>query len=232
MNDNRIYIPLSHRPAEERPRERLLRYGADKLSSAELLAILLRVGTRGRSAVQVAQELLDNHEGSVASIEKLSPAELARICGIGNAKAAALAAAFALAKRANATPPHKGDIRLETVEDVANHFRRHYGAGSPEKFVAFYINRKYRLLGELEISRGSSNAVVVNPQRVFKEAVLRDAKAVILAHNHPSGDGAPSKRDIALTEDMRKAGKLFRIPLAEHVIVTNYSVSTVEMASD
>jgi DNA repair protein RadC len=124
-----------------------------------------------------------------------------------------------LAKRAQASPG-KNRIFLEHVEDVAEHFRRHYGAGSPEKFVAFYINRNHRLLGELEISRGGSNAVVVDPQRLFKEAVLRDARAIILAHNHPGGTLEPSQHDMGLTKRLEEAGKLFCIPIVEHVIVT------------
>lgn len=219
-SEKRIYIPLNKRALEEQPRERLLRHGADKLSSAELIAILLRTGTRGRSAIQVAEELLDSQIGGVSGLKLLSPLELSQIKGIGPAKAAAISAAFELASRATPDTTASKHRYLETVEDVASHFRRHYGAGSPEKFVAFYINQKYRLLGELEVSRGGSNAVVVNPQRVFKDAVLHEAKAVILAHNHPGGSLEPSKQDLELTEQLEKAGKIFAIPIVEHVIVS------------
>jgi DNA repair protein RadC len=215
----RKYIPLKMRSLDERPRERLLRHGADKLSSAELLGILIRIGTKGRSAVQVAQDVLDSQEDGVAGLASMSPSQLARIKGVGEAKAAGIAAALELAKRTQAAPK-KDRIVLESIEDVAYHFRRYYGAGSPEKFVAFYINRRHRLLGELEISRGGSNAVVVDPQRVFKEAVLRDARAIILAHNHPGGSLEPSQHDLDLTKRLEGAGKLFSIPIVEHVIVT------------
>ena len=215
----RTYIRLKDRPVEEQPRERLLRHGADKLSTAELLAILVRIGTRGRSAIQVAQDILDQHEDGVAALAKLSPQELARTKGIGPAKAATISAALALAQRVNQAPK-KERLALESIEDVADYFRSRYGAESPEKFVAFYINRRHRLLGELEVSRGGTNAVVVDPQRVFKEAVLRDARAIILAHNHPGGSLEPSKHDLDLTKRLEDAGKLFFISIVEHVIVT------------
>lgn len=215
----RTYIRLKDRPVEEQPRERLLRHGADKLSTAELLAILVRTGTRGRSAIQVAQDILDLHEDGVAALARLTPQELARTKGIATAKATTISAALALAQRVHQSP--KADRpTLESIESVAEHFRNRYGAAAPEKFVAFYINRRHRLLGELEVSRGGTNAVVVDPQRVFKEAVLRDARAIILAHNHPGGSLEPSQHDLDLTKRLEEAGKLFSIPIAEHVIVT------------
>ncbi len=216
----RIFIPLSQRTPEEQPRERLLRHGPEKLSATELIAILLRIGTKGRSALQVAEDLLESQADGVTGIRSLSPLELSRIKGIGPAKAAAISAAFELASRATEKTESSSHHYLESIEDVATHFRRHYGAGSPEKFVAFYINRKYKLLGEIEVSRGGSNAVVVNPQRVFKNAVLHEAKAVILAHNHPGGSLEPSKQDQSLTGQLQEAGKIFAIPVVEHVIVT------------
>jgi DNA repair protein RadC len=216
----RIFIPLSQRTPEEQPRERLLRHGPEKLSTTELIAILVRIGTKGRSALQVAEDLLESQSDGVAGLRSLSPLELSRIKGIGPAKAAAISATFELASRAAGRADSSDRHYLETIEDVATHFRRHYGARSPEKFVAFYINRKYRLLGELEVSRGGSNAVVVNPQRVFKNAVLHDAKAIILAHNHPGGSLEPSKQDLQLTDQLQEAGKLFAIPVVEHVLVT------------
>jgi DNA repair protein RadC len=221
MSD-RTYICLKDRPVEEQPRERLLHHGADKLSTAELLAILVRMGTRGRSAIQVAQDILDLHEDGVAALAKLTPQELARTKGIGPAKAATISAALALAQRVNQAPKKEHPI-LESIEDVADYFRSHYGPESPEKFVAFYINRRHRLLGELEVSRGGTNAVVVDPQRVFKEAVLRDARAIILAHNHPGGSLEPSQQDLDLTKRLEDAGKIFSIPIVEHVIVTQVS---------
>lgn len=212
------YIRLKDRPPDELPRERLLRHGPDKLTSAELLATMVRSGTHGRSAVQVAQDLLDAQDQGVAALAAMSPQELSRVKGIGKAKAAAIAAAFELGRRAGHRSK-RDETLLETVEDVAAHFRRHYGAGTPEKFVAFYINKRHRLLHEKEIARGSGNAVVVDPKEVFKEALLCNAKGIILAHNHPAGSLDPSKRDHELTQRLLEAGRIFSVPVVEHVIV-------------
>lgn len=214
-----IYIPLNRRPEEERPRERLWKHGPDKMHTAELLALLIGSGTKGRSAIQVAEDLLAQREGGLSTLARASVSELARVKGLGKARSAALAAAFELARRASTQPEAMRTVHLDTVEAVAAHFRRHYGAGAPEKFVALFVNRVHRLLGEIEVSRGGTNAVVVNPQVVFKEALLRDARAVILVHNHPGGSLQPSRHDLTLTKELQEAGHLFRIPVAEHVIV-------------
>lgn len=213
------YIRLKDRPAEEQPRERLRLHGADKLSNAELLAILLRVGTRGHSALQVAQDLLESHEEGVHGIAGMSVGEMSRVKGIGPDKATTIAAAFELVARATNRPSAKAS-HLRTVEDVADYFRRHHGAGAPEKFVAFYINKRHRLLHAKEVARGSGNAVVVDPKVVFKEAVLCDARGIVLAHNHPGGSLEPSKHDQDLTARLLEAGKIFSVPIVEHVIVT------------
>lgn len=216
---HRTYIRLRDRPPEEQPRERLIKHGADDLSVAELLAILFRVGKRGRSAIQIAEDLIDAQPDGVKSIENLSVTELTRINGIGPTKAVTIKAALALARKIRDAPEPKR-IHLETIEDVADYFRRRYGAGSPEKFVAFFINKRHRLLHEKEVARGSGNAVVVDPKVIFKEAVLCDARAIILAHNHPAESLEPSKHDLDLTMRLVDAGKLFSIPIVEHVIVT------------
>lgn len=215
----RNYIRLRDRPPEEQPRERLLKHGADSLSVADLLAILLRVGKRGRSAIQVADDLIESQPDGIKSIEELSIKELTRISGIGPTKAITIKAALALARKIQ-DAPEPTRVYLETIEDVADHFRRNYGAGKPEKFVAFFINKRHRLLHEKEVARGSGNAVVVDPKVIFKEAVLCDARAIILAHNHPGESLEPSKQDLDLTKRLVEAGKLFSIPIVEHVIVT------------
>lgn len=212
------YVPLKDRPASDRPRERLWQVGPEKLSNAELLAILVRAGTEGRSAIQVAEDLLGK-AGSLQNLSGWTPAEIRRTKGLGKAKTAAVAAAFELARRIQHPPPPE-KISLRSVDDIVSYFRHHYGAGPPEKFVAFFINRNYGLIGQLEVSRGSSDAVVVSPQRIFREALLHDAKAIILAHNHPGGYVAPSDEDVALTNGLQVGGKVFSIPVIEHIIVT------------
>lgn len=212
------YVPLKDRPASDRPIERLWQVGVEKLSNGELLAILIRAGTEGRSAVQVAEDLLSK-AGSLHNLSGRTPAEIRRTKGLGKAKMAAVAAAFELSRRLQHPPPPE-KITLRSVDEVASFFRHHYGAGSPEKFVAFFINRNYGLLGQLEVSRGGSDAVVVSPQRIFREALLHDAKAIILAHNHPGGDIEPSDEDVVLTNGLQVGGRVFSIPIIDHIIVT------------
>lgn len=219
MEQNKsAYVPLKDRPASDRPRERLWQVGPEKLSNAELLAILIRAGTEGRSAIQVADDLLSK-AGSLQNLSGWTPVEIRRTKGLGKAKTAAVAAAFELSRRIqHPAPPEK--ISLRSVDEVASFFRHHYGAGPPEKFVAFFINRNYGLIGQLEVSRGGSDAVVVSPQRIFREALLNDAKAVILAHNHPGGDIEPSDEDVVLTNGLQVGGRIFSIPIIDHIIVT------------
>lgn len=219
------YVPLKDRPASDRPRERLWQVGPDKLSNAELLAILIRAGTEGRSAIQVAEDLLSK-AGSLHNLAGWTPAEIRRTKGLGKAKTAAVAAAFELSRRLQHPPPPE-KTSLRSVDEVASFYRHHYGAGPPEKFVAFFINRNHGLLGQLEVSRGGSDAVVVSPQRIFREALLHDAKAIILAHNHPGGDINPSEEDVALTSGLQAGGQIFSIPVIEHVIVTEHDCSSL-----
>ena len=214
------YVPLKDRPASDRPRERLWQVGPEKLSNAELLAILIRAGTEGRSAIQVAEDLL-SRAGSLQNLSGWTSAEIRRTKGLGKAKTAAVAAAFELARRIQHPPPPE-KISLRSAEEVASFFRHHYGAGPPEKFVAFFINRNYSLIGQLEVSRGGSDAVVVSPQRIFREALLHDAKAIILAHNHPGGNVEPSEEDLALTHGLLAGGRIFSTPVIEHIIVTEH----------
>lgn len=216
--DKNEYVPLKDRPPSDRPRERLWQLGADRLSNTELLAILIRTGTEGRSAIQVAEELL-SQAGSLSELSRLTPTEIKQIKGMGHANTSTLAATFELARRLGFRDSTERP-RLATVLDTVTYFRRHYGAGPPEKFVAFFINRKHVLLGTLEASRGGTNAAVVNPQRIFKDALLQNAKAILLAHNHPGGDLRPSQHDLALTKELIEAGQLFRIPVVEHLIIT------------
>jgi len=164
--------------------------------------------------------MLQSYNDDLSLISKLSLSEIMTNKGFGPASGCALAAAFELGRRVLHSSSSKKVLDLKKVSDVAELFRRDYGAEAPEKFVCFYINRNYRLLGQNLTSRGGTSKMVIDPRLVFKEALLLNASAVILAHNHPSGSVAPSSDDLALTEDLVSVGKLFRIPVAEHVIIT------------
>ena len=215
-----IYIPLNKRRPDEQPRERLARHGVQHLRTSELIALILRTGSSGKSAVDLANQLLQTYNDELSRISQLSLSEITTNKGFGPASGCALAAAFELGRRVQHATNEKRTLDLKKVSDVAMVFRREYGAAAPEKFVAFYINRRYRLLGQKMISQGGMSKTVVDPREIFKEAVLLNASAVILAHNHPGGSIEPSSQDLDLTRELVEAGRIFRIPIAEHVIVS------------
>lgn len=219
--DDQIYLPLNKRCAHEQPRERLAKYGVQHLRTSELIALILRAGSSGKSAIDLADQMLQTHNDDLARISHLSLSEITSNKGFGPASGCALAAAFELGRRAEHTGLEKGNLDLKKVSDVAKLFRKEYSTASPEKFVAFYINRRYRLLGQKMVSQGGMSKTAVDPREIFKEAILLNASAVILAHNHPGGSLGPSSQDLDLTRELVEVGRLFRIPVAEHVIVAN-----------
>jgi DNA repair protein RadC len=203
-------------PASERPRERLMEKGAAALSPAEILAVLLGHGRPGVSAVAVARELLDRF-GSLAGIAGANAKDLARVSGIGPAKAARLVAAFALLDQLDAEflrdAPALSDPRA-----VARRYA-HLALRRRERCIAVLLDARHRVLGERLVSLGSLGASLMGCREVFREAIREAAAGVILVHNHPSGDPAPSREDVAVTRRLRAAGDLLGIPLLDHVIV-------------
>lgn len=226
-NDQEIYIPLKARSPDEQPRERLAKYGVRNLRTSELIALILRAGCSGRSAVDLADQMLQNYNDDLNRISVLELNEIKANEGFGIASGCSLIAAFELGRRLQFSEKDNRTFDLKKVSDVATLFRREYGADAPEKFVAFYINRRYRLLGQKLISQGGLSQTVVDPRIVFKEALLLNTSAIVLAHNHPEGGLTPSKQDISLTREMIDAGRLFRIPVAEHVIISSKSESGI-----
>jgi DNA repair protein RadC len=218
-HDPKIFILLNQRPPEEQPRERLARYGVRNLRTSELIALILRTGSSGKSALDLSDKLLQKYNDDLCRVSQLDLSEIKLHQGFGTASGCALMAAFELGRRVHFSSKKKQSYDLKRVSDVAILFRKEFGAGAPEKFVTFYINRRFRLLGQKMISQGGMSETIVDPRIVFKEALLLDASAVILAHNHPGNALSPSKQDISLTKEMVKAGRIFRIPVAEHVIV-------------
>lgn len=226
-DEQSIYIPLNKRPPEEQPRERMARYGAQHLRTSELIALILRSGSSGKSAVNLSDKLLQRYNDDLTRLSQLELNEIKTNDGFGTASGCALLAAFELGRRVNHAAKFQQPVDLKRVSDVAGLFRNQYGAGLPEKFVAFYINRRYRLLGAKLVSQGGATATIVDPRVIFKEALLLNASAVILAHNHPGGSVTPSEHDLKLTQELVEAGQLFRIPVAEHVIVTHQSQNVI-----
>ncbi len=204
-------------PEDERPRERLLRQGAAALSDAELLAIFLRVGVKGQSAVDLARVLL-GHFGSLTRLFAAGPAEFAAIPGMGDAKYAQLQAVIEMARRALREELAARDL-LATPGAVRDWLRLHLGALPREVFVALWLDARNRLIADEVLFTGTLTQTSVYPREVVKRALAHNAAAVILAHNHPSGAAEPSAADELLTRALRDALALVDVRLLDHFIV-------------
>lgn len=203
-------------PEEERPRERLINHGPEYLTNAELLAVILRTGTRNENAINLANRLLKAY--NLKQLSQASIPELKTISGIKEAKACQIVSCFELANRLHAFSDN-GKPEIQSSEDVHALVSPKLRSLKKECFKVLYLNTKNHLLKEETISIGSLNANIVHPREVFKTAILESAAAVILVHNHPSGDPAPSTDDIDLTKRMIKAGRLIGIEVLDHIII-------------
>jgi DNA repair protein RadC len=206
-------------PVEERPRERLQEVGADSLSSAELLAIVIGRGVAGRSVMTIAQELVTTF-GSVRAISEATIEELARIKGIGTAKAVQLKAAFALAKRQGLSL-ERPTVSVNNPTALGKAVWREIKDKKKEHFTLVLLNTRNLVVSVEPISTGTLSASLVHPREVFKEAIRHSAASVAIAHNHPSGDVTPSEEDLQLTKRLVQAGKLLGIEVLDHVIVAD-----------
>lgn len=211
-------MAISDWPAGERPRERLLAQGPAALSDAELLAIYLRVGIRGKSAVDLARELLGRFDGRLGSLADASLAELASVPGIGQAKAAQLKASFELARRALHQEMRERD-GLASPGRVRDWLRLKLASRPQEVFMALWLDAQNRLLKAEELFTGTLTQTSVYPREVVKSALAHNAAAVILAHNHPSGLAEPSRADELLTASLKTALALVDVRLLDHFIV-------------
>jgi DNA repair protein RadC len=209
-------------PAAERPRERLLAHGSTVLSDAELLAIFLRVGVRGKSAVDLARELLDRFDGSLTRLSHADVHGLAALPGMGPAKATQLVAVLELARRALAEEIRSGDL-LSSPEAVRNWLRLRLGALPHEVFCALWLDSQNRLIAFEELFRGTLTRTSVYPREVVKRALACNASAAVFAHNHPSGVAEPSGADDILTRSLKQGLALVDVKLLDHFIVAGQS---------
>jgi len=205
-------------PVTDRPRERLHEVGAAALSPRELLAILVGSGTEGRTAMEVAGDLLRGADGSLRRLAASAPGELARVRGVGPAVAARLAAALELGRRLAREAPEERP-RIASPRDVYERCAPSLRDLRQEEFHILILNTQHAVLKELTITRGILDASVVHPREVFRAAVVESAAALILVHNHPSGDPMPSLEDREVTRQLADAGRLLGIPVLDHVIV-------------
>lgn len=219
-------MAISDWPATERPRERLLASGASALSDAELLAIVLRTGVRGKSAVELARELLSRFNGLGGLLH--AGAELARIRGLGAAKRAQFAAVVELAQRAIGEGLKQGDL-LTSPGAVRDYLRLAIGARPHEVFICIWLDAQHRVIQFDEPFRGTLTQTSVYPREIVKTALARNAAAVIFAHNHPSGVAQPSQADEMLTRNLRDALALVDVRVLDHFVVAgNQAMSFAE----
>jgi DNA repair protein RadC len=201
----------------EGPRERLRSHGAEALSAAELVALLLRTGVRGRDAVDVARVLLARC-GGLDRLESAPASEIAAVTGVGAAKAASLIAAFELGRRCACSRLPEG-AALRSPDDVFRYFGARLRRLAQERFIVVLLDGRHRVLGEEVVSQGTLTASLVHPREVFRPALRASAAALILVHNHPSGDPTPSAEDRSVTERLARAGELLGIRVLDHVVV-------------
>jgi DNA repair protein RadC len=218
MSDSMVRMPLSRWPSGEGPRERLLANGASELSTAQLLAVLLRTGgRRGQTALELARALLA-HLGDVDELAHASPEELQAVAGMGPAGAAVIAAALELGRRAGPKRPEQR-TSFRSAAEAAAYLAPRMAYLRKERFVALLLDGKNRLIRQVQISEGSLTASVVHPREAFLPAVRSSAAAIIFAHNHPSGDPTPSAEDRAITTQLHEAGRILGITVLDHLVI-------------
>lgn len=204
-------------PKEERPRERFLQEGPKSLSNQELLALLIRTGTKNESVIQLSSRLIRTFEG-LRLLKDASIEEITAIHGIGEAKAIQILAAIEIGRRINSLNNQDRYV-IRSPEDCVNYCMDEMRFLSQEHFVCLYLNTKNQVLHKQTIFIGSLNASIVHPREVYKEAFRRSAASIICLHNHPSGDPQPSREDIEVTKRLVECGKIIGIELLDHVII-------------
>jgi len=211
------YKSIKNWPESERPRERLLRHGAPTLSEAQLIAIILRTGGGGKSALDLAIEIL-NSFGDLKKVESASPGEFAPLKGMGKAKVAQLKAAFELGRRLIEKPSKKGPV-FSSGRDVYSYYYRWFKNLKREVFFCAMLDAKNRIFKESKISEGTLTNSLIHPREAFRDAIKESAASVIFVHNHPSGDPSPSREDILITERLVSVGEIIGIRVLDHVII-------------
>jgi len=210
-------VKIKDLPKNERPRERVAAKGADALKTSELIAILLRTGLHGVSAIQIGEQLLQRF-GTLTALERASLDQLQEIKGIGQDKAIALKCAFTLARRMAAELQGEEPL-LDNPASIADHLREQNRGYAVECFQVVLLNVRRKLIKVEKISQGLVDTILVHPREVFKSAIAANASALVLVHNHPSGDPTPSEADIRVTRDLIRAGQLLKIDVLDHVIL-------------
>ncbi|MED4604393.1 DNA repair protein RadC [Paenibacillus validus] len=210
-------ITLRDVPNEDRPRERMMQHGAEALSNAELLAILLRTGTYQESAVRLAERLL-RESGGLRALVDVSLEQLTSFKGIGAAKALQIKAGIELGRRLARSAMNE-TVTIRSPQDAAAILTEDMRYLQKEHFVCLFLNTKNHVIGQETLSMGSLNASIVHPREVFRAAIKRSSASIVCAHNHPSGDPTPSPEDIQMTKRLVEAGDIVGIEVLDHLII-------------
>lgn len=211
------HTTIKNLPESERPYERFVRLGAEALSDAELLAIIIKAGTRNMTSLELARDLLSKCQGNLLNLYELSYEELKTWPGIGTVKAIQLKAVAELANRIAKTNSSYR-LNFDNPESIAVYYMalRHK---REEKLLAAFFDKKLHFLGDADIADGGQNYAYMEPTKLLRHAILRNASRMILIHNHPSGDCRPSRADIALTERLVQGAELLGLEIADHIII-------------
>jgi DNA repair protein RadC len=211
-------MPIPRWAEDDRPREKLINKGKSALSDAELLAILIRSGTRSESAVELARKVLDQASGSLVELSRMGCSDLMRFKGLGEAKALSIIAALELGRRRREAEVQEKQ-RIGSSRDVFEYFQPVLADLKYEEFWVLLLNRGNRIIRKISISEGGISGTVADPRRIFIAALEHTASSIILCHNHPSGNVQPSEADIRLTKKIKDAGALLEIQVLDHVII-------------
>ncbi|HRS38453.1 MAG TPA: DNA repair protein RadC [Bacteroidia bacterium] len=206
----------------DRPREKLMQKGRQSLSDAELLAILIGSGTRHESALEIARRILTKVDNNLHALGLMPLNELRSFRGIGNARAIIIQAALELGLRRTRDETRPPQDKIRGAADVAAQFRPLLCDLMHEEFWVLLLNRANTIIGKEQISKGGLTGTVADPRLIFRSAIDRRAAAIVVCHNHPSGNLSPSEQDIRLTKNLVEAGKVLEIPVLDHIIITQH----------
>lgn len=216
------HLSIKNLSEEDRPREKLLSKGIAALTNSELLAIIIGSGNRDKTAVELAKEILNAYNNNLNNIGKLGVNDLLQFKGIGEAKAISIITALELGKRRKLENIPQ-QVKISSSNDIYNIMQAQIGDLNHEEFWVLYLNRSNKVIKKIKLSQGGISGTVIDVRIIMKDAILDYASAIILVHNHPSGNVKPSSADIEITKKIKAASKLFDISTLDHIIVASHN---------
>ncbi len=219
------HLTMKELPDSEKPYEKFMKMGARGLSDAELLAVILRSGSKAKSALQLAQEILCREQRNLLNLNYLSVEELMQISGIGQVKAIQLKCIAELSRRMTVTTYQK-NLQVNEPKTIADYYMEQLRHETTEKLLLAMFDAKNRFLGDEVLSIGTVNASLVSPREIYLNALRRQAVNIIMLHNHPSGDATPSEEDLKTTRIVAECGQMLGVYLADHIIIGDNSYTS------